>query len=61
VLCGSAGEDSDDDNNSDADGGNDENITMAIIQEYASMIVDVQEGVERFSKLLDVILCLTQV
>jgi hypothetical protein len=54
VLCGSAGDDSDDD-------GNDENITMASVQEYASTIVDIQEGIERFSKLLDVILCLTQV
>jgi hypothetical protein len=58
VLCGSAGDDSDD---SDDDDGNDENFTMTIVQESASVIVDIQEDIERFSKALDVILCLSQV
>ncbi|KAL3490101.1 ankyrin repeat-containing domain protein [Aspergillus germanicus] len=63
VLCGSAGDDSDDsdDSDDDDDDGKDDNITTAIVQEYASTIADIQEGIERFSKLLDVMLCLTQI
>jgi hypothetical protein len=64
ILSGSVDDDSDDDddNGEEEDGDeDDENITSAIIQEYASEIVDMRIGIEGCSKALDVILCLTQV
>ncbi|KAL3439917.1 ankyrin repeat-containing domain protein [Aspergillus insuetus] len=52
VLCGRA-----DGNDSDDDG----MVTLEFIQENPDMIVGTREGIERCSKALDVILCLTQV
>ncbi|KAJ0425142.1 ankyrin repeat-containing domain protein [Aspergillus carlsbadensis] len=58
VLCESAEDEDDDDNEDDSD---DKNTISAIIQEYAAAIAELREGLERCSKALDVVLCLTQV